>query len=252
MPGVMHGAARAGLIAKGVMYGLLSLLALRVAAGDPASANSQGALHSVAAQPPGTLLLGLLAVGFLAYAVWQVVAFRRADDWPHRAAAVTRAVVWSGLAFSAARLILGERLDRNAEEALTAKLLDWPLGPWLVGAAGAALVVVGLSRLKDLRGHRYLDDLRPVPARTRKMIQVVTVAGIGAKAAVFSLVGAFLVRAGIRHRPRSGVGLDGALGQLSREPYGTWLLAAVATGLAAYAVWCWVRARYEHVERSEG
>jgi drug/metabolite transporter superfamily protein YnfA len=80
----------------------------------------------------------------------------------------------------------------------------------------------------------------------------VTVTGITAKAAVYALTGAFLIRAAVREEARSGVGLDGALSTLAREPYGSYLLAAVAGGFAAYALWCWVRARYENIELSDG
>ena len=37
---------------------------------------------------------------------------------------------------------------------------------------------------------------------------------------------------------------------IADDPFGTYMLAALATGLAAYAVWCWVRARYEDVRAS--
>jgi hypothetical protein len=42
-------------------------------------------------------------------------------------------------------------------------------------------------------------------------------------------------------------GLDGALLELAQQPYGGALLAAVAVGLFAFAVWCWVQARYRNV-----
>ncbi len=37
-----------------------------------------------------------------------------------------------------------------------------------------------------------------------------------------------------------------------QQQLGSMLNRAVSGGLAAYAVWCWVRARYEDIERSDG
>jgi hypothetical protein len=43
---------------------------------------------------------------------------------------------------------------------------------------------------------------------------------------------------------REAKGLDGALFELARQPYGRVLLAAVAVGLGCYALWALVQARY--------
>ena len=42
-------------------------------------------------------------------------------------------------------------------------------------------------------------------------------------------------------------GLDGALLELSQEPYGGLLLGAVAVGLLCYALYCFVQARYRRI-----
>src|ERR1700674_2717814 len=64
---------RLGLGARGVLYVLLAYLAVRVAFGQPNRAtDKQGALHTVAQQPFGHVLLAGLAVGFGAFALWQL------------------------------------------------------------------------------------------------------------------------------------------------------------------------------------
>jgi hypothetical protein len=244
--------ARLGLITKGVLYALLALLALRVAAGAGADADSQGALRSIAGEPMGSVVLGLLAVGFAAYAGWQGYAAWNGDEWPARLSAIVRAIVWSGLAISAARFVFQAGSPPKQEESFTARVLETGPGAWLVAAAGVATIVVGVAFLRHIKDHRYLDDLRAMPQRTCAVVKGVTVTGISAKALVYTLVGAFLIRAALRDNANTGVGLDGALSQVAKTPYGTYLLVAVATGFAAYAVWCWVRARYEDVRSSDG
>lgn len=247
-----RGVARIGLVTKGVLYALLALLALQIAMGDGAQADSDGALRAVASQPSGTFLLVLLALGFAGYASWQAYAAWTADDWQSRAGATLRTLIWGGLTVSAVRYVFEAGGKGNAEESLTARLLDMPFGPWMVGAVGVAVAIGGLVLLRALRGHKYFDDLRPLPPGTTRWVKIITVTGISARAGVYVMAGAFLVRAAVRHKANSGVGLDGALSRVSNEPYGTYVLAAVAGGLTAYALWCWVRARYEDIERSDG
>ena len=252
MPATHRGIARAGLIAKGALYAVLAVLALQIALGNSADADSQGALRAVASRPFGTAMLVVLTLGFAGYAGWQARCAVKGDDGLSRMAAGARAVVWAALAFSAGRFVLTARQPTNTEQSITARLLATPVGPWTVGAAGVVLAVVGLLSLRQLRGRDYLDDLKPMPATTRRWVSAVAVTGIGAKAWVYVMAGAFLIRAALDHQAMGGVGLDGALSTVARQPYGTYVLVAVAGGLAAYAIWCWVRARYENVERSDG
>ena len=245
--------ARVGLVAKGVLYALLAMLAMRLAAGDSADADSQGALRTMSGEPLGTVLLGALALGFAIYAAWQWRLLVSSDgSWRKRLAAAARGVVWSGLAYSAGRFLFNQGTPAKQEESITARVLDIPPGQWLVAAGGAAAIIIGLAFLRHIKDHRYLDNLRAMPGRTRALVKSITVTGIIAKAAVYALVGAFLIRAAIRHKANSGIGLDGALGQVAQAPYGTYALVAVAAGLAAYAVWCWVRAVYEDIRSSNG
>ncbi len=244
--------ARLGLIAKGALYALLAVLAVRVTVGAPADADSQGALRAIAGEPFGSFILASLALGFAVYAGWQAHAAVTADNWRRRFSAAGRGVVWSGLTVSACRFLAGAGSRPKQEQSVTAAVLDMPFGTWAVAAAGAATIIVGLAFLRHLKDHRFMDNLRPLPQRRRALVKAITITGITAKAGVYALVGAFLIRAAIRHRANSGIGLDGALSQVARQPFGTYLLAAVATGLAAYAVWCWVRAVYEEVKDSNG
>jgi hypothetical protein len=47
--------------------------------------------------------------------------------------------------------------------------------------------------------------------------------------------------------PHDAVGLDGALQKLAHHSYGSALLGFTAAGLIAYAVYCFVDARYRDV-----
>lgn len=244
--------ARFGLAAKGVLYALLALLAVRIAMGARADADSQGALRAIAGEPLGSVVLGLLALGFAIHAVWQWHNAWGQDEWPKRLMLAARGLVWFALSFSAIRFVFQAGTPPKQEESLTARVLATRPGAWLVALAGVATIVVGLAFLRHIKDHSYLDHIKTLPRRTCAIVKGVTITGITAKAVVYALVGGFLIRAAIRHKANSGIGLDGALSQIAQEPYGTYALIAVAVGLAAYAVWCWVRARYENVRTSDG
>ena len=65
----MRRLGRAGLVAKGILYLVVALLATRVALGsDGDRGDRNGALREIAAQPCGRGLLGLLALGLFGYA----------------------------------------------------------------------------------------------------------------------------------------------------------------------------------------
>ena len=67
--------ARVGLIAYGVVHLLIGWLALQIAWGAAGkSADSSGALRTLADQPFGKILLCLVAVGLVALALWQASA----------------------------------------------------------------------------------------------------------------------------------------------------------------------------------
>lgn len=80
-----------------------------------------------------------------------------------------------------------------------------------------------------------------------KAFTVIGTVGIVARGVVFALVGVFLVRAAYQYDPKEAVGLDGALGEIARAPYGPFLLGLVAAGLFAFGLYSLAEARYREV-----
>lgn len=236
------------------MFVLLGIVVARLAWPGPSqrAADGQGAFRTLANQPAGRVLLLVLALGFAAYAAFQVLAAWRGDETLGRVAAGFRALLWTGLAVTAVRVVLHAGGSSNQEESMTARLLDAPFGTWIVATAGAAIVVGALFMLRKVRGNEFMDDLKPLSGRTKTVVTVAARVGIASRSIVYGLVGAFLIRAAATHQPGKGVGLDGALSQVAQESFGPWALACAAVGFTAYAVWCALRARYEDVRRSDG
>jgi len=64
--------ARLGLAARGVVYAVVGVLAVRIALEHYEEADRKGALEAVSRQPFGKFLLVVMAVGFAGYALWRL------------------------------------------------------------------------------------------------------------------------------------------------------------------------------------
>src|SRR5471032_2664709 len=66
--------SRAGFVARAVVYAIIGILALKLTIGHGGKlTNQQGALHAVAQQPFGKVLLTLVAIGLGGYSLWRLV-----------------------------------------------------------------------------------------------------------------------------------------------------------------------------------
>ncbi len=67
--------ARSGFVARGVIYGIIGVLAVKLALGDGdgKATNQQGALRTIAHQPFGRTLLTIVAIGLGGYALWRLI-----------------------------------------------------------------------------------------------------------------------------------------------------------------------------------
>jgi len=253
--------ARAGLVAKGLTFGLVAVLALDVAiSGSGKLEDRPGALRDIAQSSFGRVLLAALAVGLAGYAIWRLVLAvlgrkletGERESAPKRVADVARAGLYGWLAFLCAELAFDADKgggQGNDETELTARILDWPLGRWIVGAAGLAVIGAGVFNLYRAFSQKFRKDLKEqqMKGEERRWYTVIGIIGHAARGVVFSLVGFFIAKAAWEYDPKEAIGLDGALAKLAHAEYGSLLLGGVAAGLLAYALFCFVQAPYRRV-----
>jgi hypothetical protein len=256
--------ARGGLVAKGVSYAIVGVLAIGVALGEGGKATSrQGALATVAENGLGKALLVALAVGFAAYAVWRFVsAFAEREDgdgasgkakqWGKRAGYVGRGLIYAGLTYTTIKIITGAgagESENQEAKSKTAGALEWPAGRWLVGLTG--IVIIGAGAWNAYRGlaRKFEEEWRSgeMSRSEHRWGGRAGVAGHVARAVVFALIGIFVTKAAVEYDPDEAIGLDGALQKLAEASYGSVLLGVTAAGLICYAVYCLVDARYRDV-----
>ncbi|MFC4493264.1 DUF1206 domain-containing protein [Streptomyces ovatisporus] len=256
----VEGIARAGMVAQGVLFVLVGLLALRIAFGDSGGkqADQSGALRELAAQPFGQFLVWGVGLGLAGLAVWRLseAAFGAAEKGgrkPHkRLLAAGRCVLYGILAFSVLSYASGAKGSGSSDaksEDITARALSAPAGQVLVGVVGLVVAVVGAwSAVQALR-RKFHDELRMsrIPRRSRKWIDLLGVSGGVARGAVLVALGFFAMEAAWSSDADEVKGMDGALRSFADTPAGPWLLVAVAVGVALYGLFSFVLARWRRV-----
>lgn len=253
--------AQAGLVARGVLYCLVGILAVQIAfgGGSGQQASQSGALRTLAQQPGGTVLVALVGVGLVAYAAWRCTQFftekgsedSDAKDAVMRTSLLVRTAIYLGLAFLAFSTAFGGGGGGgNSQQTLTARVMkDVPGGVLLVGLVGAIIVGVGIYQAYKAFTNDFMEEFQQERLRPaeRVWIKRIGVAGHAARAVVYTLVGVFVVRAAVQFDPQQSRGLDAALQELASQPFGTWLLTLVALGVLLFGIYAIVRARYVDV-----
>lgn len=250
-------AGRAGFAARGVVYVLIGGLSIRIAVGSGGGrADRQGALHEIAAQPFGKVMLWALVVGFGAMALWRG-ARAVLSRGPRRKAGMRvldggRAVFYAFVCWGTATYAAGggQGSSGNAKsQDWTASALRLPYGRVLVAAAGGLLIGVGgvLAVRAALRRFLRQLDTGSMSHRTRQVVTALGVGGGVARGVVFAAAGTFILVAAIRFDPHEAKGVDATLRSFARTPAGPWLLVAVAIGLVLFGVFSFASARWRRL-----
>jgi hypothetical protein len=253
--------ARFGYAAKGVVYVLVGSLAALAAFKGGGPTDSRGALTQVVRQPYGRVMLGVVAVGLAGYALWRLVqALRDTEDkgaemkgLSIRFGYACIGFVYAGLSYSAVQLILGHSAGKSSDQTSkewTATFFALPLGRLLVGLGGLCVIGFGLYQgykaftakfRKKWKRHEMSERARSLAIRAGQV-------GLTARGVVFGIIGIFLIQAALRHRAEEARGIGGALHALEQQPYGPYVLGAVALGLVAYGLYMFVEARYRRMK----
>lgn len=256
----LEGVARAGMVAQGVLYILVGLLALRIAFGDGGGkqADQSGALRELAAQPFGQLLVWAVGIGLAGLALWRLseALFGASEKGGHkprkRLMSAGRFLLYGVVAFSVLSYANGSKGGGSSDaksEDVTAQALSVPAGEVLVGLAGLAIAGFGAWGGVQALRRKYHDQLRMsrIPRRRRKWVDVLGVSGGVARGAVLTALGIFAMEAAWSSDADEAKGMDGALRSFADTPAGPWLLVAVAVGVTLFGLFCFMLARWRRV-----
>ncbi len=255
-------AGRAGFVARGVIYILVGLLALRIAFSDGGGkqADRGGALSEISQKPFGSVLLWILGIALVGMALWRLseAAFGAAgpdgEKATKRLASAGRAVFYGFVAYSVLMFAAGDKgsgsgkSDAQSQDT-TAKVLDLPGGRWIVGVAGVAVAGIGLyiaarAAMRKFHKRLRLDDMSRT---TRRGVDIVGVFGGVSRGVVFAVAGGFAVSAAVKARSGEAKGMDDTLRSFASTPAGPWLLAVIAVGLMAFGLFSFANAKWRKI-----
>jgi hypothetical protein len=252
--------ARLGMLAPGLLYVLVGVLAIALALGHrQGNPSRKGALDELSQHAWGMGMLAAIAAGFAGYALWRFVVaalgekVEDRDDlnvWKRLWYAV-RGVMYCALCFTTVQAMTGSggNSDTSTQRHKTAEVLSWPAGRLLVGAAGLGVIGYGIGSIYRGLTKKFADDLKlgRLSAKTRTWFCRGGMFGWTARGLVLGLIGVFLVKAAVEYDAKESKGLDAALATLAAQPFGRALLVVVALGLVSFGLFYVVRARYREV-----
>ena len=260
----LRAVCRLGLACRGTVYLLVGYLAFRLAlaahgrAGSPAS--SAGAVQAAVAPAWGRVPLVLLVAGLGAFALTQLIeaVFRPAQAtgtmgrWRQRAVSSWGCLLYLAFCLSTARLLAGTPPQQTAQSEqrqdtdVTADLLRTGWGRVLLILAGVLVLAAGVEagRRSVRLDFRERFTSGHMPRALAMVTRALGAFGCIARAVVFVLVGAFILKAGVLSSASQAKGLDAVFRSVASSAGGAWLLALLASGLACYGLYCLLEARY--------
>ncbi|MEU3726192.1 DUF1206 domain-containing protein [Streptomyces sp. NPDC031705] len=256
----MEVASRVGLCARGVIYVLVGLLAVRIGFGGDSGgkeADRSGAVRTIGEQSYGQVLLWALVVGLAAMALWRLseAAFGQAteggDKWTRRLGSLGLAVFYLVICIGVVQTALvggsgGPRGGDESSKDYTARVLELPYGRVLVGVFGAVLAIVGVVILVRSLLRKFEKNLRTerMSQPTRRIVAALGIIGGVACGVVAVATGLFSLLAAVRFDAGQAKGLDETLRSFADTPAGPVLLIAAAVGLLLFGLYSFCEARW--------
>ena len=262
-------AARAGYVAKGIIYALIGGLAIaQVVESAGSIGGGRNAVQTIGQQPFGQILLVIIGVGLFAYALWRAVQaiFDPEDAQSDTGGTLKRigygasGAVHAMLGVAAFQMALGSGGGGSSKNGMPgsgsskktylAELLAIDtIGPVLVIGLGLFVIGFAVYQLYKAATLKFQEELKTgeMSRSLRKWVPKLGRFALASRGVVFAIVGVFLVKAGLDSNPGEFEGVGGALREIGSESFGSILLVLVATGLAAYGAFQVVMARYRKI-----
>jgi hypothetical protein len=246
--------ARAGFIARGLLYILFGIIALTVRS---RADEGQSAVFAMLGEAPlGSVLLILLAAGLAAYGLFRLIGAwldiegkgRKPKGLAGRAAQAGSGLLHLGLAGSAVLFLIGLKRsydhagDSNSREAART-IFDLELG-------NAALYAIALGFLfaagLQLRKAWKKSHMKQCRADTPDIACTFGRIGLVARGAVFAVVAWSFYRTAQTHDAEQAHAVGGAIASLRAHD---WLYVAVCVGVILFGVFSLMLARYRIVPK---
>lgn len=257
--------ARTGFIAKGVVYGITGVLTFMAAfnMGGQKTGRLQ-VLEFLDKQTFGNILLILMGIGLFAYSIWRFIQSIKdpeniGNDTKGKAKRIAffiSGIIYLGLAVMAVlKAVSSGGGSSTGKQPEHSSFLASETGLILVGIAGAGIVIAGIYQFIKAYKNDYAKkfDLSSLSEeKKRKSIKNTAKFGLSSRGVIFLIIGYFALKASFTADPSKIKTTTEAFSFIQDSSYGPWLMALVAAGLVAYAVYMFLMAKYRMFRGSAG
>lgn len=247
--------ARAGLFARGIVYGLVAalLFAAAVAPGGADEGYSPGdTFRRVETETGGQILLIMIGTGLWLYAFWRFMqaGFDTSDKGDDAGGIFARlGMASSGISYllvgTAAFIVLfGENSGEGGgtTEQVARFALGQSFGQTLLALIGLVILAIGVVQCWRGLSRHWSNELS-LPYDSQMICRGISFA-IAGRGLLIMLIGVFLVWAGIAGDADEAKGLSAILGWLRQQPFGLWLYSIGALFIAGYGFYSLMETRF--------
>lgn len=250
---------RAGYAGRALVYLAVAGLSLWAIWRGGQAMGTKSALTALQDATGGRIVLGLIALGLVAYALWRLMDSlfdlecygSEGKGLIARAGMIVTGLVHLALAVSAAGLLMGGGSGQGSGvQGATRDVMQMPAGQWLVGIGGVLTLCASIYYFHKALSGRYRERLRAnhFTMHWNRALQ----AGVIAQGVIVAVIGGFLVYAAISANAGNAGGVGQIFDWLAQQPFGNVLVVLLCLGLLGFALFCAVNAVYRIVPAASG
>lgn len=251
--------AKAGLIAKGIVYVILGALVFMAAfniGNQSANTSKEDVLSIIKEQTGGQIILAALALGLLCYSGWRFL--QTFGDTEHKGSdgkgiAVRARYFFSGfiylsLALLAIKILFGGNQGKKGNQGLVHELLNKPFGNWVLGIVAVIIFCTGVYQCYYGFSEKYRKHVDKAGHNiNNKLLFIAGKTGYVARGIVWLIIGWMFMQAALHSNSSEAGDTPKAFSFLEHAAYGSYLLGAVGLGLVCYGIFNFIRARHEQI-----
>lgn len=244
---------RLGYVAKGLIYSLVGILAVRVALGMRGGrlTDPSGVLVDILRQPFGRIMLTATGIGIVAYAAYYlfeaIADLRRRGGgvrgWIDRSLTIIKAGAYGLIGVEALKIVFFDSRPSGGAEDNARMVMRFPLGEVFIVLVGVGIAIYGFTQLRLAWKGKAEDDIDVARVR-REAAWLLPFGRVGtaARSVILMLMGSTLAFSGLQDRPSNADGYREILATIaSVNPV---LLATMGAGLVCFGVYQLCHARF--------
>ncbi len=245
---------RAGYAGRGLVYLVVAGVSLWSILHGGEAEGTKSAMESLNGTM-GAIVIGLIAAGMFAYAIWRAVdslwdleAYgTSAKGLLARAGMFVTGAVHAGIGVLAVAA-LGASSSGSGGKKMLEGVLQSPTGVWAVGIVGVLTIATGFYYFYKAIKQTYREHLQAnhFTLHWNPVLRI----GLAAQGVSIIIIGGLIAYAAMNANAAEAGGLGSAFDWLNGQAYGRVLVVVLCVGLLGFSLFCFVNAAYRIVPKA--